>query len=127
MLRISKKTMKVFDGSFINDNNELILVTKTNLYFRLDDVYNELDFKCKILEWCSRDACKTQPYSQQWRNNKYNDHIRRNINIILDTDFSKDDMLQIYTRLGNSCHHDLTVKFIESNYKLDLLKSIPLY
>ncbi|MFQ6795090.1 MAG: hypothetical protein ACLRT4_20335 [Thomasclavelia sp.] len=127
MLKISKKTMKVFDGSFINDNNELILIPKTNLYFGLDDVHNELEFKCKILEWCSRDACKTQPYSQQWRNNKYNDHIRRNINIILDTDFSKDDMLQIYTRLGNSCHHNLTIKFIESNYQLDILKSIPLY
>ena len=42
MLEITKKTMKVFDDSFINDNNELILVTKTNLYFRLDDVHNEL-------------------------------------------------------------------------------------
>lgn len=32
--------MQLFGGSFINQNNELILVPSTNLYFRLEDVNN---------------------------------------------------------------------------------------
>ena len=38
---------------FINNINELILDKPLNIYFRLDDIETELDYKCKVLEWVS--------------------------------------------------------------------------
>lgn len=56
MSDLLRKIMTVFTNSFINYKNELILVPRTNLYFSLDGVEIDLDLKCKLLEWCSRDA-----------------------------------------------------------------------
>ena len=115
---IVRKIMKEFKGSFINYNNELILIPKTNLYFRLDDTENDLDIICKLLEWCSRDACKSMPYHQQWRNDKYNNDVLNHINNVLETSFTHKEMDQIYSKLGNCCNHNLTVRFILNNYDM---------
>lgn len=117
-----KLTMNTFRGSFINHNNELILVPKTNLYFLLDNIESELEFKCKILEWCSRDASKTMPYNQLSRNREYWTMVREGINSILGTKFNHEDMYLIYGELGNQVDRNLTVRFIESNYDLEILK-----
>lgn len=119
---IVRKLMKEFKGSFINYNNELILIPKTNLYFRLDDTENDLDIICKLLEWCSRDACKSMPYHQQWRNDKYNNDVLNHINNVLETTFTYKEMDQIYSKLGNCCNHNLTVSFILSNYDMRVLE-----
>lgn len=50
------EVMKQFPGSFINYNNELILIPKTNLYVGLYNVNTPTDLKFKLLEWCSRDC-----------------------------------------------------------------------
>lgn len=100
--------------SFINRNNELILIPKTNLYFRLEDVKTELDFKCKLLEWCSRDSIKG--VSIYWQRK-----TRNMINYLLDTNFTENNLNMIYCRLGNCVNHNLTVAFIESNYDFNLL------
>lgn len=65
------RLMQSFSGSFINGINEIILYPETNLYFRLDDVNSEFDVKCKLLEWCSRDAYKTKPYDNELKNKVY--------------------------------------------------------
>lgn len=117
-----KLTMNTFRGSFINHNNELILVPRTNLYFLLDNIESELEFKCKILEWCSRDASKTMPYNQLFRNREYWTMVRAGINCILGTDFNHEDMYLIYSELGNCVNRNLTIQFIESNYDMSILK-----
>lgn len=115
--------MNVFNKSFINHINELILIPKTNLYFSLRDVESEVDLKCKVLEWCSRDAVKSMPYSSNGSNYIYQNNVRKNINIYLNTNFSREDMELIYQMLGNGIRNELTVKFVMSNYDLNILRS----
>jgi hypothetical protein len=118
-----KKIRNAFEEGFINRHNELILIPETNLYFLLTDVENELDLKCKVLEWCSRSASKGKPYEKDYLNERYQDEILWKINNILETNFTKEQMLNIYTYLGNGIHRDRTIKFIESNYNdYDILK-----
>lgn len=119
--KILKKIMSVFGQSFINKKNELILIKETNLYFSLNSVDNEIDLKCRLLEWCSRDATKSQFYYSNKKNEDYHELVLKNINYILETNFSKQEMQLIYDRLGNCIHHDLTVQFVNSNYDIKLL------
>lgn len=114
--------MILFNNSFINCINELILIPKTNLYLSLDDVESESDLKCKVIEYCSRDAYKTMPYSSPHSNKAYQNNVRRHINNYLGTCFTREDMELIYTYLGNGVNHDLTIKFVESNYDTNILK-----
>ena len=101
-------------GTFINNSNDLILIRKTNLYFSLNNVNSELDFKCKLLEWCSRDGIKD--VSIYWQRK-----TRNMINYLLNTNFNEDMLNMIYCNLGNRINHQLTVDFIKSNYDFNLL------
>ena len=74
------EVMKQFPGSFINYNNELILIPKTNLYVGLYNVNTPTDLKFKLLEWCSRDCTYALRYSQEWRNRRYQDNVLSRIN-----------------------------------------------
>ncbi|MNK84466.1 hypothetical protein D3C87_1043150 [compost metagenome] len=96
---------------FINPNFELIVEPKNNIYFRLEDVYTELELKCKVLAWLSRPACKG--VSEQWQKK-----IRAVINDYLGTEFTVDDMHEIYTYLGNDCNRNKTLRFIKSGYNM---------
>ena len=112
---IVERALKVFPKSFVYKNNEIILEPKNNVYFRLEDVKTELDFKCKMLAWVSRPIGKSL--------NKYwSPKVLKNFNEFMGTQFTKNEMLQIYDRLGNDVNRKLTIRFIESNYDLSLLE-----
>jgi len=113
--RLVDITKDISPKSFINSSNELIIVPKINIYFRLEDVKNELDFKCKVIAWLSRPSHKG--VSVYWQNG-----IRKILNQLLETNFSKDDMDLIYTYLGNDVNRPLCEKFIQSNYDLTMLR-----
>ena len=116
------KLMAIFRGSFINHLNELILVPKTNLYFRLDDIETLLDLKCKVIAWCSRHAFKTEYCNQQWRNGKYQAEVRERINKFLGVEFGIEEWELIYAYLGNDIRRKVCEKFIESGYDLEVIK-----
>lgn len=122
MEKYVRNLMNVFEESFINRLNELILIPKTNLYICLDDVHNETELKYKIIEFCSRDASKAMPYKTERRNKKYQSKVREKINIYLNANFTADDMDLIYTKLGNRVNHELTIIFVNNNYDLNILK-----
>ena len=122
MEKYVRNLMNVFEGSFINRLNELILIPKTNLYICLDDVKNETELRYKIIEFCSRDASKAMPYKTERRNKKYQNDVRDKINIFLNTNFTADNMDLIYTKLGNRINHKLTIIFVNNNYDLNILK-----
>lgn len=111
-----------FPGSFVNRNGEFIAHPRTNEYFNLGNCNSLLDVRCKILEQLSRGACKSQPYGKGYRNNQHHRFMTEGINRALGTDFSQEDLLLIYDRLGNGVNRELTVKFIESGYDLRLLE-----
>lgn len=115
------KLMCLFQGSFINSFDELILVPKTNLYFRLDDVETIFDLKCKLIKWCSRDCCKSEPYSNEISNKEYQESVRNKLNDFLDVNFNETEWLLIYTYLGNGCNSDLCIKFVESEFDINII------
>ncbi len=116
------EVMKQFPGSFINHNNELILIPKVNLYIRLEDVNTPTELKYKLLEWCSRDCSCALRYSQSWRNARYYDDVLARVNKCLGTNFTRDEMELIYERLGNCINHELTMKFVSGGYDMKLLE-----
>jgi hypothetical protein len=117
-IELAKKFMKITEkyspNCFINSNFELIVEPKHNIYFRLEDVETELELKCKVIAWLSRPSCKG--VSEYWQK-----RIRNIVNEYLGTSFTFDEMMEIYTYLGNDCNRNKSIKFIESNYDLTLL------
>lgn len=111
-----KIVIKHSSKCFINSRYELIIEPKNNIYFRLNDIENELDLKCKVIAWLSRPSCKG--VSNYWQK-----RIRNIINDFLGTNFSKEDMESVYTHLGNDCNRDKTIKFIKSNYNINILSA----
>lgn len=114
--------MDCFPNSVINHNGEFIAHIKSNTSFILIDCNSKEDVKCKVLEWLSRPAYKTEPYSTKRNNDKFHSFILAGVNDYLDTYFSERDMEKIYTYLGNACDHKKTLKFIESGYDMSVLK-----
>ena len=117
-----QRLMDLFEGSFINRHNELILDAKTNLYLALGDSISDLELKCKVIAWCSRDACKSMPYRVEWRNKYYQQGIRDRINEFLHTNFTEEQWLYIYCYLGNDIDRKLCEKFINGGYDLKIIK-----
>ena len=113
--------VEAFPGSFINDNDEFIADVKSNQYFILRGCEYPEDIDYKVLEWLSRSACKGQPYSQEWRNRKYRKRMLDGINDYMDTNFTEDEMMEIYSYIGNACNHQRTIKFVESGDDLKVL------
>lgn len=104
-----------FSNAFITEDGELILEPTNNIYFRLDDVECNQDLECKLLEWVSRSACKG--LSKYWQA-----YMLRGLRSYFGVAWSKEDMMLIYTKLGNGVNGDLCRKFIAGNYNLMLLR-----
>jgi len=105
--------------TYILISNEYVLIPSQNLYFRLDDVNTALDFKCKVIAWVTGFCVHKHRYNHCY---KYANLSKDYINFILGTDFSFEDIENIYRPFGNGINHDLLVKFIESGYDMKFLK-----
>lgn len=113
--------LQSFPGSYVNDRNEFIAHPRTNQYIVLSNCETPLDIECKVLEWLSRPAHKTAPYSQEWRNRELHEFMLNGINAFLDTGFSEEDISKIYEALGNRINHEKTIRFIESGYDFKII------
>ena len=125
MLESVQKALKHLNGSFINHNNEIILIPKFNVYILLDDVETDNDFKVKLCEWFSRDCCCALRYSQNKRLERYYQENIEAFNFICGTNFTKEQVEQIYTKLGNGIKHELTKKFVKSGFDLSVIADHP--
>ena len=117
------RLLECFPGSKLNSKGEFIVDERNNIYFILKNCETDLDVKCKVLEWVSRSASSAIPYKTEKKNKRYNDAMRKYINHFLDTDFSQEEMEDIYTYLGNACDHKKTIRFIESGYDMQILRN----
>lgn len=117
----TKKLIHAFPKSFINGGLEFIAEREANEYFRLEDCENELDVKCKVLEWLSRGASKTEPFYTKRRNDLFHKFMLDGINAYLGTNFTAEDMAIIYQKLGNRVRHSLTEEFVNSGYDMAVL------
>lgn len=123
MAEARKALLQSFPGSFINSRDEFIAHVKANEYILLADCETPEDIECKVLEWFSRAAFKSHPYSQEWRNRKFHTSMLNGINTFLDTGFSPEDMEIIYQKLGNRIRHELTVGFVEHGKDIEWLEN----
>lgn len=118
MEKLNNELQRVFDAfpkAFINRMNEMIIYPRENTYFMLDNVSNQLELDCKILEWCSRQASKGLSNTSR----KY--HFS-GICKYFDRKFTQEEMSWIYTRLGNGINRTLCIKYIQSGFNINLLK-----
>jgi len=111
---VRKHLCDSFLKGFVNRNFEFIAHPKRNSYFILDGVETELELKAKVVEWLSREAIKGGTAKSM----KY--HLD-GINQFLGISFTREDMEEIYTYLGNAVNHDKTIRFIESGYDMAVL------
>ena len=111
-----------FPGSSTNSLGEFILCRRSNEFFNLRNCKDEFEVKCKVLEYLSRGAFKSEPFDSDRANNRYHDFVSSGINKFLGTNFDDYDFEKIYQYLGNGINRNLTIKFIESGYDLSLLK-----
>lgn len=122
MIKLLDAIKRHWPNSFVNSCNELILVPETNLYFRLEDVRNEDEFKCKLLERVSRACFKSQPFDSDRKNARYHRNNLISLNAVLGTSFDADDMELIYTYLGNNVNRALCTRFVVCNYDMEILR-----
>ena len=121
--QILKKLFAAFPNGHINYNLEFIADPhrRVNSYFRLVDCETEEDVAAKVLEWLSREAYKSMHFNTERRNKEVHAYHLQGINTFCGTDFTKDDIEEIYTYLGNSCNHQKTLDFIRSGYNMAVL------
>lgn len=116
------KIMKCFPGSYINGLGEFIASDLGNEYFNIMKCHDELEIKCKVIEWFSRAAFKDAPSTPR-KNKQLHEFMLTGINAYLGTSFTEEDMEKIYCPIGNECNRGLCIKFIESGYDMRLLES----
>ena len=121
MLESVQKALKRLNGSYINHNNEIILIPKFNVYTLLDDVNTDEDFKVKLCEWFSRDCSCALRYSQQKRLNRYYQENTDAFNSICGTNLTVEQMNYIYEVLGNGIKHKLAQQFVASGFDLSVI------
>ena len=118
---IARKLMEAFPCSFIVQNGEFIAHRGANEFFNLSTCADELEVKCKVLEYFSRAAHKSQPFRTDKANQSFWDFMCSGINRYLGTNFTHDDMSEIYTYLGNGVKRPKCLRFIESGYDMRVL------
>lgn len=116
------KLMNCFAGSFVNDCGEFIADRKSNTYFTLANCKDEIEVKCKVIEYLSRAAHKSEPFRRACDNRDFHVFISNGANSYLGTQFSNQDWEKIYIKLGNGINRALCKKFIESGYDLKILE-----
>ena len=120
------KIMASFKESFVKCNNdgfEIILDSKSNFFFSLENVDSDCELIRRLISSVSR-CYKTEPYEKEWRNRRYQTELMTSFNKFLGTNFIEDDFEYIYTYLGNGCNKPIAIKFIESGYDLNVLKRL---
>lgn len=118
---IVKRLSAAFPKSFINCSLEFIAHRTANEYFILENCETELDVQCKVLEFFSRGAYKTEPFATDRKNKEFHEFMLCGINQYLGTNFTEDDIAVIYQRLGNRVNHPLTVEFVNSGFDMSVL------
>lgn len=116
------KLMKCFAGSFINECGEFIADRRSNTYFTLGNCKGEAEVKCKVLEYLSRAAHKSEPFRRACDNNTFHAFISNGANAYLGTNFNSQQWKAIYIKLGNGINRPLCQKFIESGYDMNILE-----
>lgn len=113
-----------FPDAIMNRNLEFVADPhrKVNSYFRLDNCESRDDAICKVLEYLSREAYKSQHFKAKWRNDQVHSYHLQGINAFCGTKFTAEDIGFVYTYLGNGVNRKKTLAFINSGYDINVLR-----
>lgn len=114
--------MNCFPNSFINDNGEVILSVKGNVYFDAKTCETKEDIAKKLFYWVSRPIGKGIFYEGDKARTRQT--LLNRLNRYLETNFSFEDMALIYQKLGNGVNPSLTDEFINSGFDMEVLKGV---
>ena len=114
MKEVRADLLAAFPRSFFNKTDDFVAHAYSESWFRMENCEYPEDVECKVLEYLSRAAIKGQPYDQEWRNVKFREFMRSSISSFFQTDLLHEQLVLIYTKLGNAVNHELTKKFIDS-------------
>lgn len=120
-----KRLMACFPGSFINHNGEFIAHKASNTWFDLFKCQDEMEIRCKVIEYISYAASKGQPYRTEKNNQEFRDLMLKGINKYLETAFTSEHMDKIYTYLGGGINRKKTRRFIKSGWDMSILGQKP--
>lgn len=122
------RLLRCFSRSCILPGGEFLAYNSVsggcNDYFSLRDCATEKDLQCKVLEWFSRPAYKSEPFRSDKKNAEYHAYMLDGINRFLGTRFTPEIIEEIYSKMGNACNHERTKEFVASGYDLNLLFDI---
>ena len=104
------------------DPIEFVAHPRGNIYFILGNCQTKLEVDCKVLEYFSRAAYKTEPYYTKLNNDIFHSYFLNGINRYFGSSFTEADIEMIYTHLGNCCNRQKTIDFIKSGFDMSLLK-----
>ncbi|SKA06586.1 hypothetical protein SAMN02745174_02427 [Cetobacterium ceti] len=104
------RMMNIFVGSFINADFEVILIPQRNIYFNLNNVNTIEDLQVKFIHWITRDTTFKNYRSRE----KYNEYLK--------TNFSREELVLVYEKLGSARNENLCRKFIKNKFNLKILK-----
>ena len=116
-----KRLTEAFPHSFINTNLEFITNEKTNSYIALEGK-NLPEVKVSLIEYLSRDACKTMWFRSDKANEIWQDYNREGINKFLGTEYTREDMEFLYQTFGNGVRHNLVTAFVNNGCDINWLK-----
>jgi len=93
-----------------------------NLSFDISNIETSLEVKAKVLERFSK-ACSIKVYANEKINPFIRAYIRKCCNAYLGTQFSEEDWSDIYYALGDGVHRDKVIRFILSDYDMNILSA----
>lgn len=108
-----KKVYDCFPQSFVNKERELIIYPRTNTYFLLKNVENQLQLDCKILEYCSGEAYDGAKKSKEYHFKGICDYFNK--------EFTQEEIRLIYMKLGNGINRELCIDYIKSCFDMEVL------
>lgn len=121
LLEAIKRLMYIYNESFINSNFELILERKRNIFTVLSNLKTERDLIFNMLEWKTR-PCIVGITDDDSDAEKFRNSFNEFMHEYTHKNFTKEEISTIYKKLGNEVNRELTEKFIESGYDMEILE-----
>lgn len=109
-----KKVYDCFPQAFVNKEHELIIYPRTNTYFLLKNVENQLQLDCKIIEYCSGEAYDGAKKSKEYHFKGICDYFNK--------EFTQEEIRLIYMKLGNGINRELCIDYIKSCFDMEVLR-----
>ena len=109
-----KKVYDCFPQEFVYKEHELIIYPRTNTYFLLKNVENQLQLDCKIIEYCSGEAYDGTKKSKEYHFKGICDYFNK--------EFTQEEIRLIYMKLGNGINRELCIDYIKSRFDMEVLR-----